>query len=421
MRNKETKTTLNDNNAFENKINEYGFNIIKENGNYDIEHNKDPNFFFTARNKDELIKNLSLYDEKLVLNTFISDCEDFKKRGKPNSQSFIDTRYEIYSSLYNLKKDLNIKTQSLYSKMGDEKYYGKELNQKLETILKKCSNFNQKNEAKEKDKDLYNTPLKRMILTKNTIDDINANEPLRESFDILKQTEINQKAIDELKSKIETSKEQNSDTKTKEQESVELSDKQRTYNKKENDLLKRHEKELEILEDKQNKLQTQFEKSIENLSNAKDVGGIIDFLKQIDNVIVLTLDHANATKEIHQKQLQEKMQLAFENPKMKEAVGELVKEIYNGKNELEKSYDEMKKMEKSYEELNKSIIKSGGKEMDKKELDNFEKQFENIKRVLPKFENTYPKTCKKANDIIKVGKEKIKNKSQETQRDMQYY
>ncbi|MCI6641462.1 MULTISPECIES: hypothetical protein [Campylobacter] len=216
------------------------------------------------------------------------------------------------------------------------------------------------------------------------------------------------KELEELKNKDKTNSQDENKEKGKEN-----STEQDDWDKRAKELELQHEKELEDLKDKQSRLEANFQKSIDNLMNSDGIGGIITALQEMDRSMEMMLKQGKEESEQKDKQRKEKLELAFESPKFREAVGDLVKEVYDeqkkvkgGLKEMEKEYDNYTKLQEAY----KKEVKKG---IDKKGYEKLQKMVDKIDKDTPKFKENYPKFYKKVTQTLEQTKEQLKNKNQE--------
>lgn len=115
------------------------------------------------------------------------------------------------------------------------------------------------------------------------------------------------------------------------------------WNKKADELELQHEKELEDLKDKQSRLEANFQKSIDNLMNSDGITGVITALQEMDRSLEIMLKQGKEESEAKNRQRAEKLELAFDSPKFKDAVSNLVKEVYDERKKVKGGLDEMEK------------------------------------------------------------------------------
>ena len=170
---------------------------------------------------------------------------------------------------------------------------------------------------------------------------------MKESLQILKEKEkieeqSRQKKSKSLKRKKGKKKESSPEQK-RTQPGKENGAEQEDWNKRADELEMQHEKELEDLKDQQSKLEANFQKSIDNLMNSDGINGIITALQKMDRSLEMMLKQGKEESIAKDRQRQEKLDLAFDSPKFKEAVGDLVKEIYTQRKKVKGGFKEMEK------------------------------------------------------------------------------
>lgn len=251
---------------------------------------------------------------------------------------------------------------------------------------------------------------------KDSINELESNEVLKESLDILKEKEqveeqikAKEKEIKEKQEQKTEDKEQNQETpkedKTKEAEQID-------WNKKADELELQHEKELEDLKDKQSRLEANFQKSIDNLMNSDGITGVITALQEMDRSLEIMLKQGKEESEAKNRQRAEKLELAFDSPKFKDAVSDLVKEVYDERKKVKGGLDEMEKERSNFAKLSTTYDKlTKNKELDLDGYQKLRKMMDGIEKETPNFKNTYPKMHKKVSKTLEKEKENILNKT----------
>lgn len=184
------------------------------------------------------------------------------------------------------------------------------------------------------------------------------------------------------------------------------------WNKKADELELQHEKELEDLKDKQSRLEANFQKSIDNLMNSDGITGVITALQEMDRSLEIMLKQGKEESEAKNRQRAEKLELAFDSPKFKDAVSNLVKEVYDERKKVKGGLDEMEKERSNFAKLSTTYDKlTKNKELDLNGYQKLKKMMDNIEKETPNFKNTYPKMHKKVSKTLEKEKENILNKT----------
>ncbi|GKH60865.1 hypothetical protein [Campylobacter ureolyticus] len=184
------------------------------------------------------------------------------------------------------------------------------------------------------------------------------------------------------------------------------------WNKKADELELQHEKELEDLKDKQSRLEANFQKSIDNLMNSDGITGVITALQEMDRSLEIMLKQGKEESEAKNRQRAEKLELAFDSPKFKDAVSNLVKEVYDERKKVKGGLDEMEKERSNFAKLSTTYDKlTKNKELDLDGYQKLKKMMDNIEKETPNFKNTYPKMHKKVSKTLEKEKENILNKT----------
>lgn len=250
------------------------------------------------------------------------------------------------------------------------------------------------------------SPKEKQDFLKNTLENSRSNEKIAESLDILDALDENAKLIKEKEEQIKQTQKslenKNSLDKTIDDKADEA------YNKQIDELLKQHENELARLKEERENLEQNFDKSIENLLNSKDLGDVLKALQEMDRAFSLMLKQAYEEGCALKKQREEKIELAVKSGAMKELAKDLVKEIHSKTKELEESKKIMQKEQNAYLELDRLTKKDLN---DIKKLNQLEKFYEKTNKELPNFKENYPKTYAKGQKMLEKGKSQVINQT----------
>ena len=175
--------------------------------------------------------------------------------------------------------------------------------------------------------------------------------------------------------------------------------------------------ELEELKDKQSKLEANFNNAIDNLMNTNGVNGIISALQELDRSLEILQKQGKEESEVRSRQRQEKLELAFDSPKFKEAVGDLVKEVYSERKKVKSGIDDIEKERSNYAKLRTTYEKEKNKGLDIKGYYKIKDMMETIDKETPNFKNAYPKMYKEVNQTLEKTKEKILDKTKNKEND----
>jgi len=186
---------------------------------------------------------------------------------------------------------------------------------------------------------------------------------------------------------------------------------QEDWNKRADELEMQHEKELEDLKDQQSKLEANFQKSIDNLMNSDGINNIITALQEMDRSLEMMLKQGKEESIAKDRQRQEKLDLAFDSPKFKEAVGDLVKDVYAQRKKVKGGFKEMENERANYAKLQTTYEKETKKGLDVKGYEKLKKMMGDIEKETPNFKDSYPKFYQKVNDTLAQTKDKILNKA----------
>lgn len=263
--------------------------------------------------------------------------------------------------------------------------------------------------------DEFKSPKAKREFVKDRLDGVEKNESLKESLQILKEKEKIEeqiKAKEEQIAKKEKGEEKEPSSKQNEpQPGRENGAEQEDWNKRADELEMQHEKELEDLKDKQSKLEANFQKSIDNLMNSDGINGIITALQEMDRSLEMMLKQGKEESIAKDRQRQEKLDLAFDSPKFKEAVGDLVKEVYTQRKKVKGGFKEMENERANYAKLQTTYEKETKKGLDVKGYEKLKKMMGDIEKETPNFKDSYPKFYQKVNDTLVQAKDKILNKA----------
>ncbi|EIE1466309.1 hypothetical protein KHU38_001756, partial [Campylobacter upsaliensis] len=155
-------------------------------------------------------------------------------------------------------------------------------------------------------------------------------------------------------------------------------------------------------------LEENFEKSIANLLNSKDLSDILKSLQEMDKAFALMLKQAYEEANKRHKQREEKIELAVKSGEMKEVAKDLVKEIHNKGKELNGGLKTMEQEKGAYLSLN-TILKNEAKDI--KDLEKLEKFYEKTNKELPNFKENYPKIYAKGLKMLEKGKNQVINQT----------
>lgn len=189
------------------------------------------------------------------------------------------------------------------------------------------------------------------------------------------------------------------------------------WNKKADELELQQQKELEELKDKQSKLEANFNNAIDNLMNTNGVNGIISALQELDRSLEILQKQGKEESEVRSRQRQEKLELAFDSPKFKEAVGDLVKEVYSERKKVKSGIDDIEKERSNYAKLRTTYEKEKNKGLDIKGYYKIKDMMETIDKETPNFKKAYPKMYKEVNQTLEKTKEKILDKTKNKEND----
>ena len=335
-------------------------------------------------------------NDPLISKPMVSDKEDKIQKTKEE---------QIRQNLKQSNVNLNEHAQKALDILGEKEQIDKQ-------ITEKQSELNE-----------FKSPKEKREFVKAKLDTLDKNDDLKDSLEILKEKEI--KNTKELKS--ENSKQSNDNEKEKGKENKEELEKKQDQNnlaveqddwdKRAKELELQHEKELEALKDQQSRLEANFQKSIDNLINSDGINGVLTALQEMDRSLEMMLKQGKEDSEKKEKQRQEKLELAFDSPKFKEAVGDLVKEVFNEHKKVKGGLDELEKEHKNYAKIQTTYEKETKKGIDIKGYEKLKKLMDDINKETPNFKEHYPKFYKKVDESLKQSKDKILNKNQENQND----
>lgn len=335
--------------------------------------------------------------------------EKIKKNEKQKSEleENEEKQKQIQTNLNKSDENLSQNAKEALNSLDEKEKIDEQIKQKQEEII-------EFNGTKEKSEYL-----------KNGLDKIEKDEFLKESLDILKEKE---KIDEQIKEKEQTIKE-DQDKKEKEINNKTEMNKENTQNKQEteaeqidwskkaDELELQHQKELEELKDKQSKLEANFNNAIDNLMNTNGVNGIISALQELDRSLEILQKQGKEESEVRSRQRQEKLELAFDSPKFKEAVGDLVKEVYSERKKVKSGIDDIEKERSNYAKLRTTYEKEKNKGLDIKGYYKIKDMMETIDKETPNFKNAYPKMYKEVNQTLEKTKEKILDKTKNKEND----
>lgn len=145
--------------------------------------------------------------------------------------------------------------------------------------------------------DMYpNEEFKAQNNKKNTIsktlNELDEDENLKPALNALNALDENAKLIKEKEEQIKQTQ-KSLENKNENNLDKTIDDKaDEAYNKQVDELLKQHESELARLKEERENLEQNFDKSIENLLNSKDLSDILKALQEMDKAFALMLKQA---------------------------------------------------------------------------------------------------------------------------------
>ena len=287
----------------------------------------------------------------------------------------------------------------------------KNLNEAVNTLEEK-EKIDEQIKAKEAEFNEFKSPKEKRDFVSDKLNEIDGNDTLKSSLEILKEKEKIDEQIKAKEAELENKNEAKQDvaitTHSQEREAE-----QEDWSRKADELENQHEKELEKLRDEQSRLEANFQKSIDNLMNSGDIKDIMTALQEMDRSLEMMMRQGKEESETKERQRQEKLELAFDSPKFKDAVGDLVKEVYKQRKEVKGSLKELENEHANYAKLKTTYEKEIKKGLDVKGYEKLNKMLNEIEKETPNFKNSYPKFYKKVNDSLAQSKEKILNKTKE--------
>ena len=287
----------------------------------------------------------------------------------------------------------------------------KNLNEAVNTLEEK-EKIDEQIKAKEAEFNEFKSPKEKRDFVSDKLNEIDGNDTLKSSLEILKEKEKIDEQIKAKEAEIENKNEAKQDvaitTHSQEREAE-----QEDWSRKADELENQHEKELEKLRDEQSRLEANFQKSIDNLMNSGDIKDIMTALQEMDRSLEMMMRQGKEESETKERQRQEKLELAFDSPKFKDAVGDLVKEVYKQRKEVKGGLKELENEHANYAKLKTTYEKEIKKGLDVKGYEKLNKMLNEIEKETPNFKNSYPKFYKKVNDSLAQSKEKILNKTKE--------
>ena len=243
--------------------------------------------------------------------------------------------------------------------------------------------------------------------------ELKLNKNLNEAVNTLEEKEKIDEQIKAKEAELENKNEAKQDATITTTHSQEREAEQEDWSRKADELENQHEKELEKLRDEQSRLEANFQKSIDNLMNSGDIKDIMTALQEMDRSLEMMMRQGKEESETKERQRQEKLELAFDSPKFKDAVGDLVKEVYKQRKEVKGGLKELENEHANYAKLKTTYEKEIKKGLDVKGYEKLNKMLNEIEKETPNFKNSYPKFYKKVNDSLAQSKEKILNKTKE--------
>ncbi|PPB66472.1 hypothetical protein [Campylobacter hyointestinalis] len=328
-----------------------------------------------------------------------------------NEWSYLQDQ-ELYSPLKSeLEENEEKKKQAQQSFNQSNEYLNEDTKGAIEKLGQK-EKIDEQIQEKQVELNEFKSPKEKREFTKDNLEKIENNEFLKESLEILKAKE---KLDEQIKAKEKEIEEKGKEAPTEQNKGQDQQDQgnsaeQEDWNKKADELEKQHEKELEKLKDEQSRLEANFQKSIDNLMNSDGINGIITALQEMDRSLEMMMRQGKDESEAKDRQRKEKLELAFDSPKFKEAVGDLVKEVYAQRKEVQSGLKEMENEHANYAKLKTAYEKEVKNGLDVKGHEKLSKMMGDIEKETPNFKEAYPKFYKKVNDTLDQTKDKIKNK-----------
>lgn len=358
-----------------------------------------------------------------ALNSFVKFASDEKQteqsNAKENQGQTQAPQQTAYKSEFDELDDF-IKNEEKEKKIAQSiNQANANLNQHAQEAVKNLQQQEKiQEQIKEKQEEIqeFKGPKQKRDFLQEKLDGIEKNENLKECMQNLDKQEEIKKKIEEKEAQIKENaekKEQSSEQEKKQDNSAEQED----WNKKAKELELQHEKELERLKDEQSKLEANFNKAIDNLMNSDGITGVVQALQEMDRSLEAIMRQGKEESEVKQKQRAEKLELAFDSPKFKESVGDLVKELYKETKEVKSNLKDMEKERNSYVKLKETYEKEIKKGLDIKGYEKIKKMISDIEKESPNFKNTYPKLHKKVNETLEKAKENILNKTKQNTQD----
>ena len=288
----------------------------------------------------------------------------------------------------------------------------KNLNEAVNTLEEK-EKIDEQIKAKEAEFNEFKSPKEKRDFVSDKLNEIDGNDTLKSSLEILKEKEKIDEQIKAKEAELENKNEAKQDATITTTHSQEREAEQEDWSRKADELENQHEKELEKLRDEQSRLEANFQKSIDNLMNSGDIKDIMTALQEMDRSLEMMMRQGKEESETKERQRQEKLELAFDSPKFKDAVGDLVKEVYKQRKEVKGGLKELENEHANYAKLKTTYEKETKKGLDVKGYEKLNKMLNEIEKETPNFKNSYPKFYKKVNDSLAQSKEKILNKTKE--------
>ena len=288
----------------------------------------------------------------------------------------------------------------------------KNLNEAVNTLEEK-EKIDEQIKAKEAEFNEFKSPKEKRDFVSDKLNEIDGNDTLKSSLEILKEKEKIDEQIKAKEAELENKNEAKQDATITTTHSQEREAEQEDWSRKADELENQHEKELEKLRDEQSRLEANFQKSIDNLMNSGDIKDIMTALQEMDRSLEMMMRQGKEESETKERQRQEKLELAFDSPKFKDAVGDLVKEVYKQRKEVKGGLKELENEHANYAKLKTTYEKEIKKGLDVKGYEKLNKMLNEVEKETPNFKNSYPKFYKKINDSLAQSKKKILNKTKE--------
>ena len=261
----------------------------------------------------------------------------------------------------------------------------KNLNEAVNTLEEK-EKIDEQIKAKEAEFNEFKSPKEKRDFVSDKLNEIDGNDTLKSSLEILKEKEKIDEQIKAKEAELENKNEAKQDiaitTHSQEREAE-----QEDWSRKADELENQHEKELEKLRDEQSRLEANFQKSIDNLMNSGDIKDIMTALQEMDRSLEMMMRQGKEESETKERQRQEKLELAFDSPKFKDAVGDLVKEVYKQRKEVKGGLKELENEHANYAKLKTTYEKEIKKGLDVKGYEKLNKMLNEVEKETPNFKS----------------------------------